>query len=219
MRRWMIGWLAAVGLLLVALPGAACDFFFSYSVVESPLGTVGEIGVRVQKTHGRCTLPSNEEYRIDGENVQILGETAWEDMGGNLFEKWLQVSLSEVGEGFLRISKECSKEGYEEARLPIVVLAPTQNGVWGQAVSGTYPLTAEGAGTPGVAVGEAVIRGTRLSIDGISLGLAGEVSGLASELPDATVFFDALEDGEGSVLLIAAQGWFVRYDHLMDDGG
>ncbi|GAH27161.1 unnamed protein product [marine sediment metagenome] len=61
------------------------------------------------------------DYQFDWEGIQILGETDWEEIGPQLYEKWFQVSLSSIGEGFLKISKDCSKEGYEEAVLPITV--------------------------------------------------------------------------------------------------
>ena len=48
--------LVAVGLLLVSVVGAACDFSFNYEQITAPVGTVGEIGVRVQKTHNNCTM-------------------------------------------------------------------------------------------------------------------------------------------------------------------
>jgi len=100
----------------------ACEFCFSYEEIEAPLGTEGEIGVRVVKTHNRCTMESPLDYDFDGENITITGETEWEQVDTNVFEKWLLVSLSSPGDGFLRVSCTCSKEGYQEAVLPISVI-------------------------------------------------------------------------------------------------
>ncbi|GAH73085.1 unnamed protein product, partial [marine sediment metagenome] len=109
------------GVAIASLPTLACEFTFNYDRIEAPIGTVGEIGVRVEKTHKRCPMDDPLGYRFDWEGIQILGETGWEKIGPELYEKWFQVSLSSIGEGFLRISKDCSKEGYEEAVLSITV--------------------------------------------------------------------------------------------------
>jgi len=42
--------------------------------------------------------------------------------------------LSALGAGFLKISKTCSKEGYEEAGLPVTVTAGEEDGVWSEAL-------------------------------------------------------------------------------------
>ena len=121
---------AAIGVLALTLSAAACQFSFNYSEITAPLGTVGEIGVRVQKDHNNCTLTSMDDYQFAWEDIQVLGQTAWAEIGPNLYEKWFQVSLSEVGDGYLMISKDCTKEGYEEAVLPIAVLDPTADSLW-----------------------------------------------------------------------------------------
>lgn len=113
--------LCLMGMTIVSFPALACEFTFNYDRIEAPIGTVGEIGVRVEKTHPRCTMDDSLDYQFDWEGIQILGETDWEEIGPQLYEKWFQVSLSSIGEGFLKISKDCSKEGYEEAVLPITV--------------------------------------------------------------------------------------------------
>ena len=124
MKRIYVTFAVLSLLALFAVSASACDFYFNYESISAPIGTVGDVGVRVQKTHAKCTLSSMDDYMIDGEGIQILGETAWEDLGGDLYEKWVQISLSEEGDGFLRISKTCTKEGYQEEVLPITSLAP-----------------------------------------------------------------------------------------------
>ncbi len=121
--------LSLMGATIVSFPALACEFTFNYDRIEAPIGTRGEIGVRVEKTHGKCTMDDPLDYQFDWEGIEILGETDWEKIGPQLYEKWFQVSLSSIGEGFLKISKDCSKEGYEEAALPIVVTKRDEDGV------------------------------------------------------------------------------------------
>lgn len=132
--------LVAVGLLLASIAAVACDFSFNYDQITAPVGTVGEIGVRVQKTHKNCTMEDPLDYQFAWENIQIIGETQWKEIGPLLYEKWFNVSLSVPSEGFLKISKTCSKEGYEEAVLPITVTRGTEDGVFMQALNGAYPF-------------------------------------------------------------------------------
>lgn len=113
--------LGLTGMAIVSFPALACEFTFNYDRIEAPVGSVGEIGVRVEKTHRKCTMDDPLDYQFDWKSIQIIGETDWEKIGPQLYEKWFQVSLSSIGEGFLKISKDCSKEGYEEAVLPITV--------------------------------------------------------------------------------------------------
>ena len=68
------------------------------------------------------------DYQFDWERIQILGETDWKEISPQLYEKWFQVSLSSIGDGFLKISKDCSREGYEEATLPIRVTKVDKEG-------------------------------------------------------------------------------------------
>jgi len=77
----------AVGLFAAfALSASACTFYFNYVSISAPIGTVGEVRIRVQKTHARCTMSSMDEYTIEGRGIQILGRTTWEDLGGALTE-------------------------------------------------------------------------------------------------------------------------------------
>jgi len=117
------------GMVILPLSVLACEFTFNYDYIEAPVGTVGEIGIRVEKTHKKCTLDDPLDYQFDWEGIQILGETDWERIEPQLYEKWFKVSLHSVGEGFLKISKDCSKEGYSEKVLPIKVTKADEDGV------------------------------------------------------------------------------------------
>jgi hypothetical protein len=110
-------------LLIFSGSSLACEFAFNYNEIEAPLGIVGEVAVRVHKEHNNCTLSSMDEYYFEKENIQILEETEWKEIEKNVYEKRFKVLLSEKGEGYLLIWKDCSKEGYEEKKLPINVLA------------------------------------------------------------------------------------------------
>ncbi len=132
LRTWTIA-MALAG--AVGLVSFGCDFVFSYKSITAPVGTWGEVGIRVYKTHANCTLPSPYAYDIATAGVQILEETPWREVQPNVIEKWVILSLAEVGDGFLKISKTCTKEGYEEGILPIRVTAPTSDGAWFRAWS------------------------------------------------------------------------------------
>jgi hypothetical protein len=208
---------ATMGVLALTLSAAACQFSFNYSGITAPLGTVGEIGVRVQKDHANCTLPSMDDYQFAWENIQVLGETAWEEIGPDLYEKWFQVSLSETGDGYLMISKDCTKEGYEEAILPITVLDPAEDGIWQQANEGIYPLDAPESGTVESVVGEGVIIEGTLTIDQLAIELPIVPATFDGEVGRVQLFFTRASNDEILPLLIASEGFFLRFDHLVAD--
>jgi len=209
---------AALSVLAITLSAAACQFSFNYSEITAPLGTVGEIGVRVQKDHANCTLPSMDDYQFAWENIQVLGETAWEEIGPDLYERWFQVSLSEIGAGRLMISKDCTKEGYEEAILPITVLDPAEDGIWYQAYSGTYPLEELETGTLENAMGNGVIIDGILTIDELAVELPVVPSSFEGDVGSVRVFFTKTSDAEIVPLIIASEGFFLRFDHLTSNG-
>ncbi len=124
-------------LLVVVQTSLACEFTFNYESVEAPLATIGDIGIRVYKTHNNCTLPSMDDYHFESDSIQILEESEWQEIERNVYEKWFKVMLSEKGDGYLLIWKECSKEGYEKKNLPIKITGNSEEVK--QANSGIYP--------------------------------------------------------------------------------
>lgn len=208
---------AAIGVLALTLSAAACEFSFNFGEITAPLGTVGEIGVRVLKTHDNCTLPSMDDYQFAWENIQILGETGWEEISPNLYEKWFQVSLSQIGDGYLMISKDCTKEGYEEAILPITVIEPAEEGIWQQAYEGAYPFEVPEIGTLESVIGGGVITEGILTINQLTIELPFVPSGFDGDLESVRVFFTRMPDEEMGPLLIASEGFFLRFDHLVGD--
>jgi len=212
MKRVYVAFAALPLLALFTLTASACEFYFSYESISAPIGTVGEIGIRVQKTHANCTLSSKDDYVIDGEGIQILGGTAWEDLGGSLYEKWVQVSLSQEGDGFLRISKTCTKEGYEEKVLPISTLAPDEDAVWTLAWNGEYPF--ESPGDVASVLDVVTVGDGSLEVAGRTLALP-EGAVLPDELPESVRVFYVEIAGQPVALLLVGDGMFVRFDHLI----
>jgi len=211
MRRATIAAAAAALLAAFAISASACTFYFNYESIAAPIGTVGEVGIRVQKTHAKCTLSSMDEYVIDGEGIQILGETAWEDLGGQLYEKWVQVSLAQEGDGFLRISKDCTKEGYEEKVLPIAALPPEDDALWTTAWEGEYPF--EAPESVESVLGVATVVEEELTVADQTLTLP-EGAVLPEVLPETVRVFFQQEDGRPITLLLVGEGLFLRFDHL-----
>jgi len=211
-KRMHVVGIAAATLALFAASASACTFTFSYDSISAPIGTAGDVGIRVQKTHTRCTMTSMDEYKIDGEGIQILGETAWEDLGGSLYEKWVRISLAEAGDGALRISKTCTKEGYEEKILPVAVLVPEEDAAWATAWNGEYPFD-EPVNVDSVLDAVAVSDET-LSVGGLTLALPAGAE-LPNAFPETVRVFFAAGEGEPIALLLVGEGLFVRFDHLI----
>jgi len=216
-KRFGIVWAAALAVAVTAVGAAACDFYFSYSEITAPIGTVGEIGVRVQKTHNNCTLTSMDDYQFAWENVQILGSTEWEEVGRDLYERWFQVSLSEVGDGFLMISKDCTKEGYQEAVLPVTVLGPDEGGLWERANDGTYPLEEPEAETIGDVAGPVEWQAGTLSIGDVTVEWPETTFEPVDDPLEGRLFFVTTRAGDVLPLLFVADDLFVRFDHLIGD--
>lgn len=198
------------------LVGLGCEFVFSYEAIAAPIGTSGEVGIRVYKDHNNCTLASPSEYEIAGSGIQILGETAWSEVQRNVLEKWLTISLSDIGQGYLMVSKTCSKEGYEEARMPVTIGAPAESGVWAQAWAGVFPFELPSGGQQVFSVaGIPVTDEARLTVDGQAFALPIIPPSLEATAAQLRIFY-WLRDGEPVLLLIVGEGIFWRYDHLVD---
>jgi hypothetical protein len=213
LRTRSVGWMFLGALGLLSLTASACSFQFSYASIQAPIGTVGEVGIQVRKTHNNCVLHSMDEYTIEGTGIQILGETAWEDKGGGLYEKWIRVSLSELGDGSLKISKTCTKEGYEEKVLPIVtVVSESSDEVWARAWNGTYPF--DEAGDIRSVLGSPVIENGVLVVGEIAVPISSSFQ-FPEILPDTVRLFALYSEGEALPLLLVGEDVFFRFDHLL----
>jgi len=214
MKRATYLMIALVGLVAAGSTAAvACNFSFSYERIEAPLGAVGEIGIRVEKTHTRCVLSSMDLYEIVLEGGQIIGETEWVEVDPNVFEKWVEVSLSEQGEGRLVISKFCTKEGYEEGVLPITVTSPIGESPWEAAMRGDYPFEAPADFTVASVLGSPLRDGEELRVGDTAVLLPDGV-GEADRLPAEVRLFTAASGGDLFPLLLVGDGLFLRFDHL-----
>ena len=203
-----------VAVLTLSVVGWACDFFFNYEEITAPIGTVGQMVVQVQKTHSQCVM-DGLDYHFEYSDLQVLEETEWEQLGPDLYEKWFKVSLSALGEGFLKISKTCTKDGYEEAVLPVTVTAGEEDGVWSVAMSGAYPFTDEIGMTAEMTTGAIWLHDGVLSVADRSVVLPTVPEGLVDYQGEAYVY-TAQTEGESAVLLLVSDEFFYRFDHLID---
>ena len=206
--------IVVAGLLVASVVAAACDFSFNYDQITAPLGTVGEIGVRVQKTHKNCTMEDPLDYQFAWENIQIIGETQWEETGPLLYEKWFKVSLSVPGEGFLKISKTCSKEGYEEAILPITVTRGAEDDVFMQALSGTYPFAPPVELTVESAIGLIQLDEGLLTVNDVRMSLPLSLSAIDGYEGEIRAYY-AVDKAGIEPLLLVSDGFFYRFDYLL----
>ncbi|MEN3009785.1 MAG: hypothetical protein ABDI20_02175 [Candidatus Bipolaricaulaceae bacterium] len=207
-KTWFL--LVLVGTLSSGVLG--CNFVFSYDRIVAPLGTWGEVGIRVYKTHTKCTLPSPDAYKITVERAQILSQTPWREIQPSVLEKWLVLSLAQEGEGYLKIAKTCTREGYEEAVLPLRVTAPAAGGPWETAWTGTYPFAPPAEGEVLFVQGPAVLEEEKLTVAGNLFFLPEALPSLA--FSEARLFYLVLPSGEARPLLLVAAGVFWRFDHL-----
>ena len=203
-----------VAVLTLSVVGWACDFTFNYDEITAPVGTVGEIGVRVQKTHNQCVM-DGLDYHFEYSDLQVLEETEWEQLGPDLYEKWFQVSLSRLGDGEFKIYMDCTKDGYEEAVLPVTVTAGEEDGVWSVAMSGAYPFTDEIGMTAEMTTGAIWLHDGVLSVADRSVVLPTAPEGLVDYQGEAYVY-TAQTEGESAVLLLVSDEFFYRFDHLID---
>ncbi len=199
---------ACLVILLASVPGQACDFFFNYPQVDGALGVTGSIAIRVLKHHVDCSLIGMEGYELDCENVEVIQETEWVEVENNLFEKWIRIVLSEIGEGYFVISKDCSTEGYDEKRLPIIVRAG--GGIWETAFYEGYPyetnLNILSVGGPYELMDNSlVIENRSFSLPTIPKSLL--------EYDNDIVLYYTQASGSDKVLLIVGDTIFCRFDH------
>ena len=176
---------------------------------------MGEIGVQAQKTHNDCTMtdPDPLDYQFAWENLQILGETPWEEISPQLYEKWFKVSLSVLGAGFLKISKTCSKEGYEEA-LPVAITEGTADGIFLQALSGTYPFELEADLFVKTVVGTIRLEENPLTVGDVQALLPTIPSKLEDYLGEARLYYTPGGEGANPLLLVS-EDFLYRFDHLV----
>ncbi len=201
-----------IGMIISPFSVSACEFTFNYDGIEAQIGTVGEIGVQVEKTHKKCTLDDPLDYQFEWENIQILGETEWEQTGPQVYEKWFKVSLSSAGEGFLKIFKDCSKEGYSEKILPIKVTKGEEDGVWQTALGGEYPYDLQSKIEIEKVFVKSILEGNVLTVEGIGISLPFIPEKLNKYEHEVGVYFYMYKE-EAIPMLIVSDDFLYRFDH------
>jgi hypothetical protein len=102
-------------LMAIAAIGLSCNFTIEAESQTVSKGDEFYIKVTVLQDHGsKCTLPSEDEYNFDAENIELLGMTQWEEVAKYTLQTWVKVRALDEGDGWVRISKTCKKEGYDE---------------------------------------------------------------------------------------------------------
>lgn len=183
--------------------GQACQFYFNYQEIQAPLGVIGTIAIRVLKDHQQCSM-DGMEYQIGGRHIQILEETEWAEVDRNLYEKRLQVLLSEIGEGYLLISKDCDDEGYGERRLSITIGEGGE--IWEQAFFGEYPYETEESILS--LKGSFTLEGNHIIIDGTEVLLSQTPENLDSS---AEIILYYRADEENQAVLIIGEEFFYQF--------
>ncbi|MCF8002054.1 MAG: hypothetical protein K9K76_09380 [Halanaerobiales bacterium] len=204
-------------LLVFPVSTEACEFIFNFDRIEAPLGKMGEIRVRVYKTHNNCTLNGMEEYYFETSNVQTLEETEWKEIEKNVYEKWFKVLLSEKGEGYLLIWKDCTKEGYEEKSLPINVIEGNEDVAL--AVEGKYPYQIEKDSEIRHIEGYLEMKDDRLSVNDLILELPDTAAAVMQALEEIKVKSHIFYEAENKrVLLIANDDSYYYFDYSYEKG-
>jgi len=201
--------LSLLAMVMVSLPSLACEFTFNYERIEAPIGTVGEIGVRIEKTHQKCTMDDPLDYQFDWKGIQILGETDWEEIDPQLYEKWFQVSLSSIGEGFLKISRDCSKEGYGEAVLPITIIKG--EGDWQLALKGEYPYELQSKIEVEKTFAQPFLNNDVLKVGKVEVKLPFLPQELVEYEGEIGLYY-YISEGKALPLLIVSSDFFYRFD-------
>jgi len=195
----------------------ACEFTFNYESIEAPLGTVGDIGIRVYKTHNNCTLQSMDEYKFEKDNIQILEESEWQEIESNVYEKWFKVLLSEKGDGYILIWKECSKEGYQEKKLPIKIKESKEEVQ--QAISGDYPYKTDNKvsnlnGDIKYEEDKFIIGDLVFELSEFDLA-AVNIEAINGYQKPVYVYYDNTDNKK--LLLIAGEDLYYRFDYQLDE--
>ncbi len=196
--------------IILAAVSLSCEFTFSQEDLSGELGSEAIIKVTIHRDHNNCTMKSMDDYKFEFQNVQLIKETAWKEVSRLTYEKWMIISLSNVGEGYVKIWKVCSKQGYEEGLLPVSVL-PRENLIEDIA-SGKFPFDSPITKVELKSSKTAVISNTeidRVLAGSSTLRLPYSVQVLKGEM---IVLF---RDPKEFPVLIAGEGYIYRFDQFL----
>jgi len=111
-------------LVFLTLTGLSCDFILEAEATSVTVGEAFFIRATVEKTHNRCVYEAAEGFSFDAsENITLIGRTEWEEVTGDVFQTWLKVEPKKTGTGYVKIWKNCSKDGYDEEVMAFEVLS------------------------------------------------------------------------------------------------
>lgn len=109
-------------LLAITVVGLSCNFIIEAESQTVNSGDEFYIRVTVIQDHGsKCVLPSEDEYKFDAENIELLGMTAWEEVANSTLQSWVKVRAIDKETGWVKIYKTCQKQGYEEKVINFVI--------------------------------------------------------------------------------------------------
>lgn len=109
-------------LLLMTAIGLSCNFKIEAESQTVNSGDEFYLRITVVQDHGaKCVLPSNDEYQFDAQNFELLGWTGWEEVANYTLQSWIKVKALDEGSGWVKIWKNCRKEGYDEQVMNFVI--------------------------------------------------------------------------------------------------
>ncbi|MFC1905039.1 4Fe-4S binding protein [Chloroflexota bacterium] len=97
-------------LLIWEQPVAACTITITPDSASGNVGDTITFTIDVQKTHRTCLIPI-DETEINLRGMEIVSQSLWKAVSSEIHRKEITVRLTEVGEGLIEVSRECSKGG------------------------------------------------------------------------------------------------------------
>ena len=94
-------------LFLQTQPVFACIITITPDSTTGYVGDVLTFTIDVEKTHRTCLTPIDEtEIKLTG--MEMVSQTLWQQVSSEAHKKQITVILSEVGEGLIEVSRECT---------------------------------------------------------------------------------------------------------------
>ena len=122
--------------------------------------------------------------------------------------------MSVPGDGFLKISKTCSKEGDEEAVLPITVTQGENGDVFMEALAGTYPFEVPMGLSLESTIGSVQFDGELLTVNDVSMSLPLNLLAAEGYEGEARMYY-AVDEAGIEPLLLVSDAFFYRFDYLL----
>lgn len=110
-----------LSLILISLVVLSCDFKLEVETTQIDEGEEFYIRITIIKDHNKCVLISMDDYKFEAEALELLGMTGWKEISRNTFQTWVKAKAIESGDSYFKIWKNCSKEGYDEEVLSLII--------------------------------------------------------------------------------------------------